>query len=94
MLPNGEPVLGKEEDEFPSVIHEQEELPSVLHEQQNEPEPSSLDEIADDRFDEESDLDIPPEPSPKRLAASPARRGIKLVPAPLQELDNTRAKKA
>ena len=38
--------------------------------------------------DEESELDIPPEPSPKRLATSPARRGMRL-PRPNAALSET-----
>jgi hypothetical protein len=78
VLPNGEPVLG--DDEASSMMYadntgvEEEEIHN---------------DAADNRFDEESDLDLAPTPSPKRLAASPARRGIKLQP--LQEVSNTRA---
>jgi hypothetical protein len=84
VLPNGEPVLG-------TVDEEEEEEPSAASEQQdsNHDQSEIAPSIADDRFDEDSDLDIPPEPSPKRLAASPARRGIKLPHPPLQEISNT-----
>ncbi|KPI37134.1 uncharacterized protein AB675_3725 [Cyphellophora attinorum] len=81
VLPNGEPVLGTVDEEEPSAISEEH---NGNHDQ-SEVAPS----IADDRFDEDSDLDIPPEPSAKRLAASPARRGIKLPHPPLQEISNT-----
>ena len=76
VLPNGEPVLSRI-DEDPDMTSEAEDLDAEIE------EPTE----ADARFDEESDLDIPPEPSPKRLAASPARRGIKL--APLREIAST-----
>lgn len=81
MLPNGEPVLGGEDDEPSNVFHDQDDENAIPME----------DEVAEDSFVEESDLDIPPEPSPKRLAASPARRGLKLPQAPLQEVNNTKA---
>ncbi|ETN37484.1 uncharacterized protein HMPREF1541_07106 [Cyphellophora europaea CBS 101466] len=86
MLPNGQPVLGTEDEELSSMMYD------------HKSELAATEEVADgaeDRFDDEddSDLDIPPEPSPKRLAASPARRGIKL-PGVLQEVGNTKAAKA
>ena len=75
-MPNGEPVLGQDED-LSSMLYDHSRTSNEELEVRDESE-----EISDAG---ESDLDIPPEPSPKRLAASPARRGIKL-PRPLQPL--------
>ena len=76
-LPNGQPVLGQEQDELSSML---------FNDSRSEANRSSLDaeddvkdlEMPQSGSDEESDLEIPPEPEPKRLAASPARRGLKL----------------
>jgi hypothetical protein len=80
VMPNGDPVLGADD-----------EASSMLYADKGADEEDIHNGAADIRFDEESDLDLPPTPSPKRLAASPARRGIKLQP--LQEMSNTRASK-
>jgi predicted nuclease with TOPRIM domain len=45
-------------------------------------------EVSVNSASDESELEIPPEPSPKRLAASPARRGLKL-PRPAVALGET-----
>jgi Afadin- and alpha -actinin-Binding len=85
VMPNGEPVLGRD-DELSAILFDHSRI-SMDDEHFDSVEAPVLQ-------DEESDLEIPPEPSPKRLAASPARRGIKL-PRPhrtLREMNsNTRS---
>jgi hypothetical protein len=89
MLPNGMPVLGEEDEEMSGPVYAG-HGESVEAAQDDIPEQTS-DQTPELEVDEESDLDIPPEPSPKRLAASPARRGVKLPPAPLQAVSNIKA---
>jgi hypothetical protein len=72
VLPNGEPVLG--------TIDEEQTILSAT-----EPD---LTGVVDERFDEDADLQLSVDPSPKRLASSPARRGIKLPQQPLQDASN------
>lgn len=81
VMPNGEPVLEQEED-LSSMLYDDSRLSREESEVRVEPE-----EVSDAG---ESDLDIPPEPSPKRLAASPARRGVNL-PRPLRPLSEFKA---
>ena len=81
VMPNGEPVLEQEED-LSSMLYDHSRLSREESEVRVEPE-----EVSDAG---KSDLDIPPEPSPKRLAASPARRGVKL-PRPLRPLSEFNA---
>jgi hypothetical protein len=81
VMPNGEPVLDQT-DELSAILFDHSRL-SVDDDNIDMDSGASIEPppIAED----ESDLEIPPEPSPKRLAASPARRGIKL-PKPTQVL--------
>ena len=92
VLPNGDPVLD-EHDELSAILFDHSRIS-----QDDEPEHLShvdypvLNAASDEDSEtppeaDESDLDIPPEPSPKRLASSPARRGIKLQ-RPLREINN------
>ena len=81
VMPNGEPVLEQEED-LSSMLYDHSRTSREESEVRVEPE-----EVSDAG---ESDLDIPPEPSPKRLAASPARRGVNL-PRPLRPLSEFNA---
>jgi len=82
VLPNGQPVLG-EDHELSSVLFDTDKIDHRLKATGKNPRQDEADEDG-----EESDLDIPPEPSPKRLAASPARRGMRLPrpPEPLQAI--------
>ena len=94
VMPNGEPVLDQE-NELSAILYDHSRI-SVKDEDeadaasdaqvdhQDSPDVRPVDE-------DESQLDIPPEPSPKRLAASPARRGIKLPrpTRPLNEVDDS-----
>ena len=82
VLPNGEPVLGHD-DELSAILfdHSRISADDAGPEDAQQPAPLGFDEDEDD----ESELELPPEPSPKRLAASPARRGIKL-PRPVRPL--------
>ena len=91
VFPNGDAVIGREED-----------LSNALFDDDNGEDLANKDEPTEERlFDrdvgnkvsfngasEESELEIPPEPSPKRLAASPARRGLRL-PRPAIALGET-----
>ena len=76
-LPNGQPVLGQEQDELSSMLFD------TSRSDGNRPSLEAEDgvqELEDPELEseEESELEIPPEPEPKRLASSPARRGLKL----------------
>lgn len=91
VFPNGDAVIGREED-----------LSNALFDDDNGEDLANRDEPTEERlFDrdvgnkvsfngasEESELEIPPEPSPKRLATSPARRGLRL-PRPAIALGET-----
>lgn len=81
MLPNGEPVLDTIGEET-----------SIGPEEQSKDDTQDLTHVVENRFDEDSELEIPPEPSPKRLAASPARRGIHLPTQYLRSAENRPAK--
>lgn len=89
VFPDGQPVLGGN-DELSSILFEQSALEeSGMIEEVGQSLHQTYDlHIQDELSDGESDLDIPPEPSPKRLASSPAKRGIRLrMPTkPLQEI--------
>lgn len=82
-LPNGQPVLGQA-GKLPSALDETSE---AEEDQVCEMEINSEDDLIIPPADsaEESELELPMEPSPKRLAASPARRGLKL-PRPAEAL--------
>jgi hypothetical protein len=92
VFPNGDAVIGRDED-----------LSNALFDDNKGDDPEYReDEPTEERlFDrglgnkasfnsasDESELEIPPEPSPKRLATSPARRGLKL-PRPAVALEET-----
>ena len=88
VLPNGQPVLGQD-DELSAVLFDHSRV-SERDLSEMEDEAIEEAEVEQDEQDDESDLDIPPEePSPKRLAASPARRGIRLPQPsrPLREIN-------
>jgi Afadin- and alpha -actinin-Binding len=82
VLPNGQPVLGQE-DEASSILFDTSKMDA-----QNSSEDESNIDLADappnppGLLEEESELDIPAVPTPKRLAASPARRGMRLPRPP------------
>lgn len=83
VMPNGEPVLDQT-DELSAILFDHSRLSAEDEHLDNVDSRTSLDQSP--AFDtEELDFDTPPEPSPKRLAASPARRGITL-PKPSQIL--------
>ena len=88
VLPNGDPVLGHD-DELSAILFDRSRISAVDEEVEHEEDLPDEDQhkisASTGVDDEESDLDIPAEPSPKRLAASPARRGIKL-PRPARPL--------
>jgi hypothetical protein len=92
VFPNGDAVIGGDED-----------LSNALFDDNKGDDPEYReDEPTEERlFDrglgnkasfnsasDQSELEIPPEPSPKRLATSPARRGLKL-PRPAVALEET-----
>jgi Afadin- and alpha -actinin-Binding len=90
VMPNGEPVLGHD-DELSGILFDH----SRISAESEPPEDLEAEIVYPDMGStdigrgEESDLEIPPAPSPKRFAASPARRGIRL-PRPvrtMQEID-------
>jgi len=91
VLPNGQPVLGQT-DEVSSILSDT----SKMDTQDNGEDNSNIDLEADAPLnqpglsEEESELDIPTVPTPKRLAASPARRGMRLPRPPnaLLEIDS------
>ncbi|RMZ78343.1 hypothetical protein DV738_g3861, partial [Chaetothyriales sp. CBS 135597] len=93
VLPDGQPVLEQDDDLSDSLFSQNHESEQQTPELGHEPDrtdpiyPSEADGRYEDRSDESS-LDIPPEPLGKRLATSPARRGIKLPrpSAPLSEI--------
>ena len=83
VLPNGEAVIGKDED-LSTAMFDDDEGEAIPEEEEEEDEERSderlfYDNNAKEELQDESELDIPPEPSPKRLAMSPARRGLKLL---------------
>ena len=85
VLPNGDPVLGHD-DELSAILFDRSRISTDGEDAVDQhSENGELPEIAHDTRDDESDLDIPREPSPKRIAASPARRGISL-PRPSRPL--------
>ncbi|RMZ91086.1 hypothetical protein DV736_g1677, partial [Chaetothyriales sp. CBS 134916] len=90
VLPDGKPVLAQD-DELSGILFRQSREPEQeTSELEHEPDradgtcPVEVEGRYEDPADE-SDLDIPPEPHRKRLATSPARRGITL-PRPTRPL--------
>ncbi len=81
VLPSGEPVLGND-DELSAILFDHSRISAEDEERADREQHPDEDKSvlwASTRLDnEESDLDIPPEPNARRLAASPARRGISL----------------
>ncbi|EXJ76842.1 hypothetical protein A1O3_10487 [Capronia epimyces CBS 606.96] len=91
MLPNGHPVFGADE-EVPSVLYENsnagdEAIQEAAIKEMRHP---SLQGSFDTEDHQESDLDIPPEPTTKRLASSPrkARLNIGKPVRPLRAIDH------
>jgi hypothetical protein len=92
VLPNGEAVIGKNED-LSTAMFDDDEGEDPAHEEDGANgeglfDRGSAERISLNDVDEESELEIPPEPSSKRLAASPARRGLRL-PRPIAALAET-----
>jgi predicted nuclease with TOPRIM domain len=90
VLPNGEAVIGKNEDMSRAIFEEVEFAITGEDTASGKGlfDRGSADEVSPRDIVEESELEIPSEPSPKRLAASPARRGLKL-PRPTAALTET-----
>lgn len=91
VLPNGEAVIGKNEDLSTAMFDDDEEGdPTDEDEARGEGlfDRRSADIISLRDSDDESELEIAPDPSSKRLAASPARRGLTL-PRPIAVLAET-----
>ena len=93
VLPNGEAVIGKDEDMSTAIFDDDEvEAKALLDEEQEEEQyeerlfyhSATNNEVSKD----ELELDISPEPSSERLAMSPAKRGLKL-PKPSTALSET-----
>ncbi|RMZ78315.1 hypothetical protein DV737_g3936, partial [Chaetothyriales sp. CBS 132003] len=90
VLPDGQPVLEQDNELSCMLFDENRESEQDTSELEHGPGrademcPAGVEERREERADE-SDLDIPPEPHRKRLATSPARRGITL-PRPTQPL--------
>ena len=92
VFPNGDAGIGKEEDESIAMFNDEQSENSVKMEAEASEKQLFNDswenERSPDHADDESDLEIPPAPSTKRLAASPARRGLRL-PRPTKTLAET-----
>ena len=92
VLPNGDAVIGKDED-LSTAMFDNDEGEDLVD---REDEPSeerlfdrnSVGKISANEDDDESDLEIPPAPTLKRLAASPITRGLRL-PRPIAALTET-----
>jgi predicted nuclease with TOPRIM domain len=82
VLPNGEAVIGKNEDLSTAMFDDVDEDVPVTGEDAATGiglfDAGPADEVSSRDTEEESELEIPPGPSSKRLATSPARRGLKL----------------
>ena len=91
VFPNGDAVLGKDEDLSTDIFDHDQASDAVEVEaeasQERLSDRSSQNMISHNRVDDESDLEIPA-PSAKRLATSPARRGLRL-PRPAAALAET-----
>ena len=88
VMPDGQPVIS-EDDELSSLLYDraQPSLETVDEEEQAEEAEIDVEEaIAIAAEDEESELELEPEPAAKLLAASPARRGLRL-PRPTTNLN-------
>jgi hypothetical protein len=93
VLPNGEAVIGKNEGLSTAMFDDNDEMGDPANEEDPDSEEGMFDRRSADRIsskdaDDESELEIPPDPSSKRLAASPARRGVRL-PRPIAALAET-----
>jgi hypothetical protein len=89
MLPNGQPVFSAEE-ELSSLLYEHSQLEHETVESHARHGNQALeDSIGHERDQPESDLDIPPEPSPKRRASVARRAGLNIGKPmrPLQSLE-------
>ena len=91
VFPNGDAVLGKDEDLSTDIFDDDQGSDPVEVEaeanQERLSDRSSENMISHNQVDDESDLEIPA-PLPKRVAASPARRGLRL-PRPAAALAET-----
>lgn len=91
VLPNGDAVIGKNEDLSAAMFDDDdggEALPEEEQEEEQREERLFYNDAIDEESQNESELEIPPEPSPRRLAMSPARRGLKL-PRPTTALSES-----
>jgi hypothetical protein len=92
VLPNGEAVIGTNEDLSRAIFDNEEVEFAVTGEdtasEKGQFDKGSADEVLPPDIAEESEVEIPSKPSSKRLAASPARRGLKL-PRPTAPLAET-----
>ena len=89
VLPNGEAVIGKDEDLSTAMFDDEEEIDLAYGEDVGSGnalfDRISGSDVCSIDIDDAPGLDMLPEPSSKRLTASPARRGLKL-PRPVAAL--------
>jgi len=87
VMPDGQPVL-EQDDELSSVLFDTSRMNTVPEQDEHQLPADENDQgqgEATHEVEAESESDLPVEPYPKRLAASPARRGVKL-PRPVEVL--------